>query len=56
MECFAALFYTFSVLFIYLFAFYLTMLFIARLCTVEWMDDRRIMIWKGFGRRRSCPN
>jgi hypothetical protein len=20
------------------------------------MDDRRIMIWKGFGRRRSCPN
>jgi hypothetical protein len=35
---------------------YLTIVWVARLCSVEWYHDRWMMNWKGFGRKRSWPN
>jgi hypothetical protein len=45
---------TFNMLF-HLFLGYLTTLTVASLYSVEWTDDRRMMIWKGFRRKRSWP-
>jgi hypothetical protein len=34
---------------------FLRMLSIARPCNTDWLSDRRMMNWKGFGRKRSWP-